>query len=235
MLNLTFIPENYRETAYLWDRDHIIHVAGLARPDYYQDPAEVMNYLKQHNIHTLFGLDGSELLRFEAEKHGLIYRDVSIPDFTAPEISLYEQIYATALSEHAQGYKIAIHCRGGIGRTGTVLAALKLKEFAAQGSLFASSTSNEGFINLPYSQQPIRCSVRVREAIRQIRTIPGSENAVEAEVQVKSLMLYEQYLCSQHRPKPKEDLQAWPCLSQSYFSYRYHKEMTVAADKNLKL
>lgn len=190
-----FLPQKYRETSYDFGLGKDVYVAGLARLDYGgQNIEETLMYLKKRDINTIFGLDASSKFIIIAHKLGLNYVDVTIKDFSAPDISLYDFIYKQIIEEEANGKKVAIHCFGGIGRTGTILAALKLKEFAQLECFYEEEPLKNTIIDLPYSQGPISCTLNVRNAIIAVREVPGSEKAVEAEVQVQSLCQYEQQL-----------------------------------------
>jgi len=193
MRSKAYIPFNYRETPYRFG-DHILMVAGLARPDCQSEPDSTFHYLKNQGISCIFGLDVCSSLISHGLSFGLSYYDVSIPDFTAPDISLYDLIYKKVLEEGARGNKVAVHCRAGIGRTGVVLAALKLKELAMDNSFYESLDLKQESVFLCHSLHSILVTPNVAKAIALVRIVPGSENAIETLVQVESLMLYEKYL-----------------------------------------
>jgi hypothetical protein len=169
-------------------------VIALARPDYKQDPKKVMRYLKQQRVSSLFGLDLNSSLISLATRYKLNYFNLAIPDFTAPGISVYELIYQTILAEHLKGHKVAIHCRAGIGRTGAVLAALKLKELAQNQGFYASGNKKQHFIKIALSKHQIPVTPNVGKAIELIRALPGNEHIIEVAAQIKSLHIYETYL-----------------------------------------
>ena len=192
-------PFNYRETPFDFGLKRKVMVAGLASPrSYGQDPIMAMKYLKKHKITTIFALHALRELKTIADSLGMNYVDVSIPDFEAPAIELFDDICNEVIAQAKNKKKIAIHCMGGIGRTGTVLAAIKLKELSNSESFFDHNCEIDSFIESPYSSRPFKCTANVRHAIQAIRKIPGSEDAVESEVQVHSLCYYERLLRSQH-------------------------------------
>lgn len=51
--------------------------------------------------------------------------EISLPvrDFTAPSLAILDAAVAAIAESHANAQAVAIHCRGGLGRTGTVAAA----------------------------------------------------------------------------------------------------------------
>lgn len=87
---------------------------------------------------------------------------ITVPDMTAPTINQLTLFVSDVVNNLKKGKKILLHCRGGLGRTGTYLAAIYL-------------TQKE-------------CTVE--EAIEYIRTTYHKE-AIETDMQVESLHLYK--------------------------------------------
>lgn len=92
--------------------------------------------------------------------------DTSIADFTAPSQTQLQLITSDILGRLSNGENILIHCRGGIGRTGTILAALYMK---------ASKTTN------------------AEEAVKYIRNHYNSK-AVETDSQLEALQAFGKQL-----------------------------------------
>jgi hypothetical protein len=189
------IPYHYRVTPYQFG-EHRLKVIGLARPDYQQDPEKVIRYLKVQGVSSIFGLDLSSSLISLAQRYELKYFNVSIPDFSAPDISVYDLIYETVLAEHLKGHQVAVHCRAGIGRTGVVLAALKLKELAQDSSFYESSQERQSLVKISFSPHPLPVTSNVFKAIELIRAVPGNEDVIEVADQIESLHIYENHLRS---------------------------------------
>ena len=167
-------PANYRETPIKLPDESTVMVAALAKPDYYgQNPLETFKYLAHQGVAIIYGLEANPSFINMALQQGIHYIDCSIPDFTAPSIELYDEVYEAMLNQASLGKKIAIHCRGGMGRTGTVLTALKLKEMAMSESFFEQSK----FKNL-------------QNALRYLRNLPGNAYIVEVEEQEHRLCDY---------------------------------------------
>lgn len=188
---------NYRETCFDFGLGKDVWVAALARPDNGQDPIRTMEHLKKNRVSVIFGLDVLPQFISMAERLGIVYFDVSIPDFTAPDLQLYDRVYEEVLKYAVDDQKVAIHCRGGIGRTGTILAALKLKEMSKIGLFFEGDTALDRAV-VCLDSHPVLATVNVNAAVLAIRKIAGNEHAVETSEQIESLCRYEDILRARH-------------------------------------
>jgi protein-tyrosine phosphatase len=185
-------PSNYREMSFDLRLEQMVNVVGLARPDYGQGSKKTMHYLKNHQVQTIFGLDVLPEFASIAKEQGMDYVDVSIPDFTAPSLEIFEVIYEKILELAKIGQKVAIHCRGGIGRTGTVLAAIKLKELSMSKSFKELNFQLNSTVEVYHKE--VQCTQSVKDAIMAVRTMEGSEYAIEVQEQVDALCSYEHLL-----------------------------------------
>ena len=98
----------------------------------------------------------------ELENMGYQVHPIQVKDFTAPAISQLEEF--NYVVKEAAGLPVLVHCLGGYGRTGTMLAAYLIKE---------RGFSAEQAISFVRSRRP---------------------GAVEVEEQVLVLGKYEQFL-----------------------------------------
>lgn len=206
-------PTRFRAIQYNIAGRHI-EIAGLARPGLQnkQSVNEVVTYLNKHRFNTLISLE-------HETKHKGLKKEISktpemdyiekytVEDFHPPSIDNLENIYKIVRQNALQGKQTAVHCAAGLGRTGSVLAAFKLKE----RMLAMSDSELNDSLNAPnvkvklgqYAQGYERknpdarsCSVLVKEAIETIRSQGGSYQIdyVENEDQVDRLCEYQKYL-----------------------------------------
>lgn len=115
-IGLTFAPgkrQDVRQGA-PWDRDLHADVARLS--DVY-GVSSLVSLIEDHEFVSL----GIEELPEVAARHGIAVMRMPIPDGACPPdvVSLHELVERILLAADAGG-SVAIHCRGGLGRAGTV-------------------------------------------------------------------------------------------------------------------
>ena len=189
-----------------------IEVAGLARPGLKgkQTVDKVIDYLQTNQFHTLISLekptDNLTIKKSILAKPDMQYnQDYPVEDFKPLSIEAMEGIYTIVRNNALNGKKTSIHCTAGLGRTGSILAALKLKE------LMLAMPSNELNNALNDKNQLIQlgeyanhyrkddkwaCTSLVKQAVEAIRSQGGSynENYVENENQIDLLCNYQAHL-----------------------------------------
>lgn len=183
-------PVAYREVEYNFG-EGTVFVAAHARPDLGSDPEQTMVFLKKQNVTTIYGLDVNGKFIEIAQSLGMVYVDANIPDYTAPPVSLFEEVYQR-IKAQGQDNKVAIHCRGGLGRTGTILVALKLKELSAQESFYNSDLQRSFKIDGTLATE------NVYKALSMIRATEGNAHVVETACQINALCNYEKLLHEMH-------------------------------------
>jgi atypical dual specificity phosphatase len=97
-------------------------LAGCGHPDSFGDCGEALAELRDRGIEALVSLDEEGVPLHLVAEHGLHYIHIPIPDFHPPQLQQAEQFIAFAKAQRAEGRQITVHCRGGYGRTGTMLA-----------------------------------------------------------------------------------------------------------------
>lgn len=103
-------------------------IAGSARPGRYGDLERDLNFLRAQGIRHLLNLT-EHALEVPASLHDCFqFHQVPLLDGHAPSPQEMDAIRSTVRAALTKGEPILIHCRGGVGRTATVIGAL-LMEF----------------------------------------------------------------------------------------------------------
>jgi cell division cycle 14 len=102
-------------------------------PEYY------IPYFKQHNVTCVVRLNSPEYDKQIFIKSGIKHHDLIFPDGTVPPYSIVEQFLEIA--ENTPGV-IAVHCKQGLGRTGTLIGCYVMKHY------YMSPAEAIGFIRI---------------------------------------------------------------------------------------
>jgi len=95
-------------------------VAITHTPDYY------IPYFKRNNVTAIVRLNNAEYDRQGFTSQGVQHYDMYFIDGTAPPVSIVERFLEVA--EETSGV-IAVHCKQGLGRTGTLIACYIMKHY----------------------------------------------------------------------------------------------------------
>ncbi|MFO8057808.1 MAG: dual specificity protein phosphatase family protein [bacterium] len=119
--------ERKREHALLslrfcWHVDGVI--GGSARPGRYGNLKNDLEFLKEHGISLIVNLTAGPLdipPDYQADMKEI---HEPLPDGHPPRREQLDRIISVVENSAHQGEKVVVHCRGGIGRTATVLIPL---------------------------------------------------------------------------------------------------------------
>ncbi|MDO4708734.1 MAG: ATP-binding cassette domain-containing protein [Pseudomonadota bacterium] len=100
-------------------------MCGMSRPGMVTDATEQYRYLANSNIKVLINLE--EAVHYPSQElrdAGIEFRHFPMPDMSAPSFDQALDICRLAESLIRNNQGIVLHCRGGLGRTGTGLASI---------------------------------------------------------------------------------------------------------------
>lgn len=134
-------------------------LAGLAQP---ADRA-AWSELADAGIEVVVGLTRRVPYRTELSATRLEFVHLPIPDFRAPTAEQLEHFLAVTRAARAANRALAVFCRGGFGRTGTMLACTLVDQGLAPGDAVAVvRASRPGSIETRSQVQAVYAAARSR-------------------------------------------------------------------------
>ncbi len=191
-------PSNYRELPLFLIagiKGYPSLVGGMAHP-YQPDPT--MRWLEQRGMRHVISLHEFSNHSRNARQAGLGYTHHPIKDFSFIPASTHEKIFEQVRLHMIQQRLVTIHCDAGDGRTGTILAGLKLRERFQHQFVSQPDALRQPIVRTKSRGEyyGVSCSTLVTQVIDEVRTA-GYENthngtsSIENKKDIKSINEYE--------------------------------------------
>lgn len=121
-------------------------------------------WLRERGIAALLSLTEAPLPAAALAAHGLVARHLPVPDLCAPTRDDFVRALGFLDEQRALGRSVAVHCRMGQGRTGTVLAAHLIRVgWDAGAALDALRAACPGAIGSPAQEAALRAFAAERQ------------------------------------------------------------------------
>lgn len=128
----------------------------------YPGSADAVAELASAGIHLCVNLHRTPLDADNLREHGLTELHLPVRDFTAPPDQVLARAVAAIDASLVAGHSVAVNCGGGLGRTGTVVAAWLVKQ----------GTSADHAIQLVRQRRP--GSIETRAQARAVHRFAGA-------------------------------------------------------------
>jgi atypical dual specificity phosphatase len=128
--------------------------------------AEDLSWLRTRGIGALLSLTETPLAADALAEHGLVTMHLPVDDLHAPTPAQLHYALAFIDQQHALGRAVAVHCLVGQGRTGTVLAAHRIRAGStADAALMELRALSPGAIGSPEQEAALHAFARRRDWI----------------------------------------------------------------------
>ena len=125
-------------------------LAGFSRPT---EP-ESLKWLRSKGVELVMTLTEGPWPRTWVNDAGLICINEPIEDYCAPTLEQLERIVQIIQRAHDSGMGVGVHCHAGVGRTGTILAAvLVTRGMTSQDALAKVRIMRPGSVEMRAQEQ----------------------------------------------------------------------------------
>jgi atypical dual specificity phosphatase len=138
-----------------WVIDH--GLAGMQRPGADGDLEGDLQFLEAERLALLVSLTEEALPKTRVEARGMATLHLPIRDYTPPTLAQQQELVAVVRPYLRAGRSVGVHCEGGHGRTGTMLATYYVSMgLSAEYSIEYIRAQRPGSIETPEQEQAVR-------------------------------------------------------------------------------
>ena len=122
----------------------------------YPDSDVRLSELRSCGVRTIINLTDRRHDAAALQASGMTEVQLAVPDFTAPLPATLQAAIAAIDEANRRGQVVAVHCQGGLGRTGTVVAAwLVTQGLDADAAIARVRSVRPGSIETPEQEQSV--------------------------------------------------------------------------------
>ncbi|ESO06665.1 hypothetical protein HELRODRAFT_188439 [Helobdella robusta] len=92
-------------------------------------PELYIEHFKKANINVVVRLNNKTYESNSFKKAGLQHHDLYFPDGSTPSVCLVEKFLKICREAEAKGVAVAVHCKAGLGRTGTLISCYLMDKY----------------------------------------------------------------------------------------------------------
>lgn len=147
----------------------------------YPRSEDAIALLQELGVRALLSLSEERVSADLLSKYKLPGEHLPVADFTAPTLEQVDQALATIDGFLARGLPVAVHCRAGLGRTGTILACYLVSQGSpAQAAIERVRTRRPGSIETPDQEAVIEAYEQACQDRRNISQRARRNNRQES-------------------------------------------------------